>query len=234
MNTLISANPRFQRRDVDEWQIRAIPLFPNRYRGLLRYADTYTLNSTSGAVATQVISANGLYDPDISGSGHQPVGFDQMMVSYEHYCVTGARIRANFHNNTASVYPTCSIGLSASATPVTTINQIVEDGMCALTFLHPLGVYGSMRTVEQAINIAQFGGLRSILDNSDYRGSVAANPAEQSYFHLQTWDTENATSSCAVDVVVEYEAWFTEPRKLTQSLTAPLTRALCSEEKKKC
>lgn len=199
-----------------------IPLFPPRYKGTLRYADTITLSSAAGVVASWVFACNGLYDPDITGTGHQPAGFDQMMLSYEHYTVIRARITATFHNNTSNATPTVAISVNAGATPVTVINQIMEDGLVTTSRLLPAGANGCVQTIQRSCNVAVFGGVPRLLDDSSYRGTVSSNPTELSYFHLQLWNTEGATSSSAVDLVIEYESWFTEPRKLTESLSAPV------------
>lgn len=216
----------------NQLDIGKIPLFPARFRGSLRYADTITLSSTSGAVATYVFSTNGLYDPDISGTGHQPAGFDQMMLSYEHYTVLRARMTATFHNNTASVQPTAALGLNASSTPITTVTQIVEDGLVTTVRMNGNGVYGCVQTIQRSIDVGKFGGVPRILDDPNYRGSVAGNPAEQSYFMLQLWNTELSTSSSAVDIQIEFDAVFTEPRKLSSSLHKLLITGIRAEEKK--
>jgi hypothetical protein len=208
-----------------------IPLFPPRFRASLRYADTITLSSTSGVVASWVLSANGLFDPDVTGTGHQPAGFDQMMLSYEHYTVLRAKCTATFHNNTASAYPTAALSVNAAATPITTIDQIMEDGLVTTVRLMADGVNGCAQTLQRSINIGVFGGVDDILDDNTYRGTVAANPAEQSYFILQLWNTENATSTSAVDFVLEFDAVFTEPRKLTESLVQSSYRELVAREK---
>lgn len=217
----------------NQLSVGKIPLFPPRYRASLRYADTITLSSTSGAVASWVFAANGLYDPDITGTGHQPAGFDQMMLSYEHYCVTKARISATFHNNTTSVFPTVGLSVNAAATPVTLVNQIVEDGLVTTNRLYSNGVFGAVATLQRTIDIARFGGVDNILDDNTYRGTVASNPAELSYFILQLWDTESTTSTCSVDLIIEFEAVFTEPRKLTESLVKNMIPCLVEEEGKR-
>jgi len=154
-----------------------------------------------------------------------------MMLSFEHYTVVSARMTATFHNNTASVQPTAALGLNASSTPTTTVTQLIEDGLITTVRMNGNGVYGCVQTLQRTINIGKFGGVPSLLSDSNYRGSVAGNPAEQSYFHLQLWNTELSTSSSAVDVQIEYIAVFTEPRKLTSSLRKSL-HALVVEEAK--
>ena len=40
--------------------------------------------------------ANGAFDPNLTGVGHQPRGFDQFMAGYETFTVTGSKISVNF------------------------------------------------------------------------------------------------------------------------------------------
>ncbi len=217
---------------TNEVQVSTIPLYPPRFKARLRYFTTATLSSTSGAVASHVFSANGLYDPDITGTGHQPAGYDQVMLSYEHYTVLRSKITATFHNNTSTVAPTAAVSLNASSTPITIWDQIMEDGAVNAYRMNPSPQAGSICTLEYVCDVKRFAGVDDLMDNSDYRGSLTTMPAEQSYFILQIWNTELGTSSSAVDVLIEYEAVFTEPRKLTESLASIMRSHLVAEEKK--
>jgi hypothetical protein len=213
--------------------LKRIPLFPMKFRGSLRYADSgLTMTSSSGTVASYVFSCNGLYDPDITGTGHQPAGFDQMMLSYDHYTVTRARIGVTFLSQSGGVDPVVAINLRSNPTPVTVINQLLEDGLDVSDHVYAANVFGSIKTLSLACNIAKFGGVPNLLDAEEYRGSLTANPTEQSYFHVQCWNNSAETSVISMEVVIEYEAWFTEPRSLTQSLSSLLIKELVREETK--
>jgi hypothetical protein len=50
---------------------------------VLRYAEQMTFNPGSATNSSNVFSANGCYDPNVTGTGHQPYGFDE-------YCAAGA------------------------------------------------------------------------------------------------------------------------------------------------
>jgi len=219
-----SGQSSFGKRSEMFANIRGIPLFPARYKGLLRYFDALSITTTSGAVASYVYSANGLYDPDISGTGHQPSGFDQMMLSYEHYCCVKSRCFVQFLNTSASTYPTVAISHRAASTPLTIASQQMEDGLLEIDKLYPTGVYGSLKSLNVNADIAKFGGLVKILDNTDYRGNISANPTEQSYFHIQAWSTTATTSTVVLEIILEYEAWFTEPRTLSASQKSALVK----------
>lgn len=63
--------------------------FPPRYMCRLRYAQTKTYTTGAAGVSgtENAFSLNSLYDPDITGVGHQPYGFDQVAALYSKYIV---------------------------------------------------------------------------------------------------------------------------------------------------
>lgn len=212
--------------------LRSIPLYPPKFKAMLRYADSFLLTSTTGAIGSYVFSANGLYDPNITGTGHQPAGFDQIMLSYEHYTVIRSRIVASYVNFTGSQPQNVALSHKAGSTPITIKEQLMEDGLMKTDKLLGALAYGSMGTLNMSANIAQFGGIVQLRDNPDYKGTIAANPVEQQYFHVQLWSEDVVTTTCNVSVILEYEAVFTEPRTLTQSLQSTLSAVLRSDEAK--
>ena len=73
-----------------------------KHRGKLLYSDNRVITPTAAAATAYVYSANGLYDPDITGAGHQPMSFDQLIGMYEHYTVQSGKITVNFVNENAN------------------------------------------------------------------------------------------------------------------------------------
>lgn len=187
----------------------------------LPYATTFTLTTPTSFSATgYVFSANGMFDPDITGTGLQPMGFDQMMVFYEHYTVTYATIEATFRNFTLNQAPTVFLALRGDVTPATSQFQIMETGNTVSTQLMVGGIDGSMKKLYLTAKIGKFLGIRDLFDSSVARGDVAANPTEGVFFHVGAFNSENITSTsiyCQVRVV--YQAIFTEARIITQSMT---------------
>jgi hypothetical protein len=122
--------------NVEPW----MPLFPARTVKNLRYATNFQLTVSGGAVASYVFAANGLFDPDITGTGHQPMGFDQMMVQYNHYCVMAAKIKVVFKSISATKLTVC-VRQDAAATPLTIAEQIVEFGGSVIDYMDATSVY---------------------------------------------------------------------------------------------
>jgi len=200
---------------VEPW----MPLFPARVKKTLRYADTFSLTSTSGAVATHVFAANDLYDPDRTSTGHQPMGFDQMMIFYNHFCVTKAIIKCTF-KNASGTFATGLIRQVATPTPITVINQIMEMGGCVSVQLGTPGAMGSSELLDLGLSVAKLQGVTesTMLADSTLRGTSAASPTECTYFHVSSFDAAGNTCALVVDFILEQEAVFTEPRDYTESL----------------
>jgi hypothetical protein len=164
-----------------------------------------------------VFSANGLFDPDITSTGHQPMAFDQMMVWYNHYYVVNSKITVTLKNTLSIVSQAC-LRLDAAATPITVPDQIIEQGLLVTEPLEVKGSYGANKTLVLDCNIRKVQGVNDVLDVTELSGTAAANPAEQTYFHIQLWDNAAGTGSANFDVMIEYDVWFCEPRTLTESL----------------
>lgn len=199
--------------------LRYLPLYPFRTRRNLIYAPSGLTTITGTATANAyVFSVNGLYDPDITGTGGQPLGFDQLMNAYNHYTVLSARIRCNI-TNTSTVLP-LSVGVMVSGTTTitTSIEQLLENGY--LTYSQ-LGFYGSQGSVNQACiscDCAEFQGIDSIMSDPNMRGDAVSNPGEQMYFHVCTWNPASVVQiTSLLQPIIEYDVVFSEPRKMALS-----------------
>ena len=66
---------------------------PCSFATKLTYSSNVSINpGAAGTPAAYVYRANGLYDPDLTGGGHQPRGYDQFTPMYNHWTVVGAKV----------------------------------------------------------------------------------------------------------------------------------------------
>lgn len=170
----------------------------------LIYGDRYLIDDGG----TQVFSANGLYDPDITGIGHQPRGYDQVISCYDHYVVTRAKIEV--WGGTIGIPSVLSIRMKDSITPESfDIKDVIEDsnGVYKITGLQQLGY------VAMEVDVAKFLGRRDPMSDPHLKGSDVSNPQEQCFFHVSVSTTDPVEGSVAnVIVRVTYEATFIEPK----------------------
>lgn len=195
------------------------PLLPVSKYGLLPYYDNATLTAPANNLATAyVFTANGLYDPNITGTGHQPMGFDQMMLFYEHYCATRVKVTVNWVNTDIDDTAVVGILVAPDATIEATPSKLNENGMLVKKFVQPNGSGSNHTSMSIVVDLSKVNGKRSVTNEDDFRGDSASNPVEQSYIHLFAYNSMSAnTIALTFEVILEYTAKFTEPRKMTQS-----------------
>lgn len=82
---------------------RMINGFPDRYRTFLTYTERVTVTSTTGATATYRFAGNGLFDPNITGTGAQPINYDAFSAQYGKYRCHGSKISLVCPNSAGTV-----------------------------------------------------------------------------------------------------------------------------------
>ncbi len=186
-----------------------------------RYADQgVVLNPGLGGIpSTYVFSANGLYDPDVTGIGHQPIGFDQLVgVMYDHYVVVGAKITATFTNLDSSNGQVVGIMLKDNPTPESDARVMIENGNVKYKTISHAGSGGSQVTVSAKINPNKFLGHSKPLSDDAVKGDASHNPSEQAYFHVFSFPQQNVDAgSVECFIRIDYTAMLIEPKKLELS-----------------
>ena len=197
------------------------PLFPATRRCRLFYYEN-SLTITAIAIAgNYFFTANGLFDVNVSGTGHQPMGFDQMMLLYEQYTVVGSKINVSILTG-SSVAVRAGVYLSPDTTSITDPLRLVENGLITTKPQAGNLVAGYIKDYALNCDVAKYFGRnpskRGLVDDVTLSGTVAANPTEQVYFAVTAWDPfSTGTWSIFFDVLLEYDVIFWEPRKLTVS-----------------
>ncbi len=190
----------------------------------LRYCDSFTLDAGTNTTVNHVFSCNDLYDPNVSGTGHQPMGFDQWANFYDHYTVIGAKIRATFQSNTAVGADAGIVGilLKDNTTEITgTSSSIMEQGLATWRNYAPTG-QGKPTTMYKGFAPKKFFGIQDIKDNKTHIGAnfaTIAGPTEQAYFHVFQAGLTTTTNPGAIlcNVQIDYIVILTEPKALAQS-----------------
>jgi len=206
--------------NVHGFAVRAMPFFGYKVRKQMPY---YTFGAiTSGAsnlAGAYVFSANGCFDPDITGTGGQPMSFDQAMLFFNHYTVHKCTIKVTFMSDAAALRSTVGLFVSGSSSVTTSLETLIENGDGAIQKLNPASVAESMCTFRRTLDVGKFQSVDDVMDDPNMRGDSASNPTEQAYFHLVVYNTgTTATVQVDFEVELEYDVTFHEPRKGTISL----------------
>lgn len=192
---------------------------PTQRRAFLRYCEEINITCTAGALQPHVFRANGVFDPNHTGIGHQPMGYDQWSTLFNHYVVVGSRINvamtgsepANANPSVFGVYLTDS-----TTVPYTDWTEFKEAKK------------GTQRTMQGGRTTAlscgskfsakKFYNITDIKDNVDRLGAdILTTPAEQALYCIYYQVLNNLTITQTFLVTIDYIVDFSEPRDLTQS-----------------
>lgn len=195
---------------------------PNKFAAKLRYSEYVTVDPAAGGISgVHVWNASSCYDPNTTGVGHQPRGFDQWMSMFDHFVVVGCKITATFClvNQTIDRAATCGISLKDSPATNPDYNDYME-GRNVTSRLITGGARSDARTVtlSKTYSPRKFLSITKPLSSQLIRGSAQSNPSENAYFH--TWIAPAGTvdmDGCTIQVVIDYLVVFVEPKNPAQS-----------------
>lgn len=195
------------------------PLTRTLKASMIYTSDTgLSLVSSATNPGTKVFTLNGLYDPDISGSGHQPRGFDELILLYDHAVVINTKVRIDIWNNlsTSGAYVIATI--RDNSAPSTNYIDYTETSNSKWVLLSPATGGSACTTIYLDVNPNEFLGLPNPMSNPELKGSAAKNPDEQAYLHISGMSDDNFTA-CSVlfMVTLEYTAIFVEPKQVAAS-----------------
>lgn len=196
--------------------------FPQRMRMTHRYSEALQRTSTTGAFASYVWRANGMFDPNSTGTGHQPSYFDQMGIIYDHFTVFRSKMSVQFIPVVASsTTNSCQVVLylsDSTSVGVTSCQQAIEQPKASWVTLSTVSnTFGPQNRLFMGFNAWQTFGSRALSD-STLRGNTSSDPSEQSLYVFCFRDTNGAgTVALDINVVIEYEAEWTEVAQIAQS-----------------
>lgn len=162
---------------------------PMRIFRKLRYvSDDLELSPGTAAAVGHVYRLNGLYDPDLTGSGNQPRGFDQYCNAsgglYRNYTVLGARITVQFMNLSSTTYTRAILKISRSGVIDADPIDALEKRIVRTTILGPYTGGSAVKTMSLNWSAKNWFGQKSILSDTDYAGNSGAMPNKQAYLHV--------------------------------------------------
>ena len=178
----------------------------------MKYHDAISVNPGIGNVGAHVFSANGLYDPDITGVGHQPRGLDQILALYDHFVALGSKIHLKIDNSDNASSIVVGIAVLDTATASASVDYYMESGYVK-SVICPGGNEGA-RTLSLKVNPNKFLGRSHPMSDSQLKGSSSANPTEGVYFHVFAFAPDTAIDAGDVNlsVDIEYAVAFIEPK----------------------
>lgn len=189
---------------------------PPSWRAKFRYTSYGTLTAGSvGVVGSEyMFLLNSCYDPDSTGVGHQPYGWDQISPLYRKYIVHNCHVTITATDPSADGLVLCVMVAPTDATfnmAGNSAEAIAEKPMCLTLDVNNTG--SQKVKIQQNIDLAELEGLTKAqyLDQTSiYGGAVGANPSKASVLKLAAADitaTSSTTIKFRVDLVYDVQLY---------------------------
>lgn len=162
---------------------------PDRIRLKMRYADE---NQIGGFAGTYVWKVNSLYDPDSSGTGHQPMYYDQYKALYQRYSVFGCKVDVKIVNDgTTSIYGSLVFSdLDVSGYAPITAGELKHSKR----FVVGNGNANNVKTVSMYMPMSKMFGIQNIAAYDANIASSGQDPANVVYAFIKLASVDNITS----------------------------------------
>lgn len=224
---------RYSKKSYNPYALTNFPRYyadqPPLCKAKLHYTCHVSSNISAANYTAYEFRANGMYDPEVAAGGHQPYGFDELMVRYNDYTVLYSSIQATIIGVTVNRNTEWRLGLSASPGAASTlwtgggINAFSECPIKTTDVINSSGVFLSK---ERATSKLWFNGPTyytcspaAMICNADLSGTNAADPTAPAYFFLMgsTPDATEVGDDLFIRIDIDYYAVFSKPKMFTPS-----------------
>lgn len=187
---------------------RSVCGFPNSIITKLRYCTFLDLTAASGTVSGNLFAANGIFDPDITGVGHQPLYRDNYASLYDQYAVIGSKITVEFTSASATLGQYVGITGDDDSTTSNNLETLMEQNNTTCCMV---GAAGSptVTLVATFDPLSAFG--VDVKDDGASQTAVGSNPTELWCWKVWALPADAATVvPCYIRVQIEYTVKFAE------------------------
>jgi len=183
---------------------RAVNPIPERYICKMKYSDTFQITAAGGSLYR--FNLNSIYDPNRTGTGHQPYGRDQLATLYNRYRVFKCAYAITFFNSTntlrlAAVPANIELGLG-------TVSEAVENPL-AKWGTQTAG--GSVKVVSGTVYLPSLVGRTKgqYLADDRYQAQMAESPAEAAILNViaQAITDVGVTVDCTISLTYHVECF---------------------------
>lgn len=191
-------------------RMSALTGFPRQITVTLPYTRNDRINPGVVTGADTVFSLNSAFDPEVSGGGHQPRGFDQWAAIYKTYRVGSVTAVINVRQR-ASHGINCMLIFNDDPTDLGTTSDLLEQPNVQYLGINSSNTYPLKRRVKGFPHKALGMSWQQYVGNEDTAGLVTGIPTNQAYMHLVVQQLDNATAvDFEYEIVLFYRVTFFE------------------------
>lgn len=203
---LVAANRVLSRPPPVRSVPRTLSLFPGTKWVSHRYVDRISIPSAAANVQTTwVFACNNLYDPDVTGTGHQPMFRDECATNYGSYTVVSSSIKITIPVHVDRITPEvyALVVDDASSPEDSRFNSMLETRRAwtvqTLASRHSPLVLRSSWDAAKVLRTTR----KAILSDDSFKTSNSSGPNRPWYYHffIRPWTPTDTDSP--LDIVVE-------------------------------
>jgi hypothetical protein len=188
----------------------------------MKYYDDF--DQSGSIVNDEVINLNSIFDPDRSGVGHQPAGYDQWALFYNRYRVDCVDLQIDYVSLSTTQCTDVMCHANNDAAAITTNAQFLAAGESPYTWTKLLSTSGGQNVfrMRKRIHLNQVTGIEPIKYKTDdiYSAQFGSNPSEIIVAHITGKDFAFAGNiTLKTRVCVTYYCFLFDRLQLTISLT---------------
>jgi len=185
---------------------------PQRQIVKMKYAQN--INTAAAGVYNYKFNLNSIFDPDFTGSGHQPYGHDQLALLYNRYRVISCSyVITGYSGSTGICY-----GVMPANEPVTfgTLAELRENPRARHTTQYPGG--STTKLVGKVYLPSLVGRSKSqYMADDRYQAIFGQNPQEQAILNCTGLDLAEAGTTINWTITLEYTVEVFDVKPLGQS-----------------
>lgn len=178
----------------------------------MKYSEAFNLTSLAPQVT---MNLNSIYDPNRSGVGHQPMGFDQLATLYNRYRVISCSFVINGYCTTDPIriaaIPTNDLGITFSG-----VSHMIESPRCRFIAQYP---QAEPKYLKGKVYMPALAGRTKAQYMADdrYQSDVTSSPLELLLLNIQAATLVDSIPTTTLTVTLEYTVEFFDVKQLTQS-----------------
>lgn len=191
--------------------------FPREYTTQITFADNVTLTAT-GTPGTYLYSFNGLYDPNVTGTGGQPRYLDTLCganngtAPYYNYRVFASKINVMaFPTGTDAMVMRGYLGVglyNTTATGPATLAEMRARGDYKVRFINYWYASNALAHIKRYSKVKSLFDIKDVKDDNDLVGDFTANPAKAGRWAI-TWAPYDEVSTRTISMLVKITYYVT-------------------------
>jgi len=190
---------------------RALQPIPQRFITKQKYSTSFPITAITGSYT---FNLNSVYDPDRTGIGHQPYGFDQLAALYNRYRVIKCSYVINGYADSNALRIAC---LATNELPsLASVSDLVERPRARFVVQYP---GANTQYLKGSVSIPSLVGRSKAQYMADdrYQATVTNDPAELALLQVAVAGMNDGGAAATLVITLEYTVEYFDMKPLGQS-----------------